>query len=367
MAKNYYEILGVEKSASKDEIKKAFRKLAQIHHPDKKGGDATRFKEASEAYSVLSDDKKRGEYDTYGRTFNESGGFNPGAAGASGFGGFEGFDFSNFQGGESFEGFDIGDIFGQFFGGRTPGGRSPRQKRGSDISIDVELSFSEAVFGVERKFIITKTSLCDQCKGSGAEPNTSYKTCATCNGKGKIQENRSSFLGTFSTTRVCSTCNGKGKIPEIVCKKCHGVGTLRKQEELSIKIPTGINNGEMIRLTGGGEAVAGGTAGDLYVKVHVKKHPIFKKDGSDLIMELNVKLSTALLGGEYDIDTLDGSIRLKIPAGINHHDVLRIKGKGVPYERNHRGDILVKINIQMPSKISKTATKLIEDLKKEGM
>jgi molecular chaperone DnaJ len=361
MAKNYYETLGVDKKASKDDIKKAFRKLAHQYHPDKTGGDSTKFKEASEAYAVLSDDKKRAEYDTYGKTFSESGGFNPGAGG---FGGFGGFDFSG-MGAEGVE-FDLGDIFGQFFGG-SRGASQARPKRGSDISIDVEISFSEAIFGAERKVILSKTSVCDACEGSGGEPGTTTKTCPTCNGKGKVHETRSSLLGTFSTVRQCSTCNGAGKVPEVKCKKCHGLGVTKKQEEISIKIPAGINDGEMIRLGGAGEAVAGGAPGDLYIKVHVKKHPTFRKEGFNIVMDLNIKLSTALLGGEYDIQTLDGDIKLKIPSGITIGEILRVKGKGVPYERNKRGDLLVKIHIQLPTKLSKHAAKLIEDLKKEGI
>ncbi len=246
MANNYYETLGVEKSASKEDIKKAFRKLAHQYHPDKKGGDANKFKEVNEAYSVLADDKKRAEYDTYGRTFND--------AGAGGQGGFGGFDFSGFQA-QGFEDLDLGDIFGQFFGGGRQGGT--RQKRGADISVDVEISFQESIFGLERNILLNKTSQCDLCKGNGAEPGTELKTCGTCNGKGKIHETKTSFLGTFTTTRTCSTCNGLGKIPTLKCKKCHGLGVLQKQEQFSIKIPAGIESGEVIRLSGAGEAIAG--------------------------------------------------------------------------------------------------------------
>lgn len=354
MAKDYYETLGVDKNATKDDIKKAFRKLAHKYHPDKDGGDPAKFKEVSEAYSVLADDKKRAEYNAYGRTFSDAG------QGAQGFGGF---DFSGFNA-EDFQDFDLGDIFGSFFGG---GGRGERQKRGSDISIDAEITFQEAVFGVERKVIIAKTSTCDTCGGAGGEPGTEMKTCATCNGKGKIHETKSSFLGTFTTARTCPTCSGRGKVPTEKCHKCHGVGVLRKQEEIIIKIPAGIDDGEMIRLTGAGEAVAGGVSGDLYVKIHIKKHPIFKKEGFNLVMDLGIKLSTALLGGEYAIETLDGPITLKIPAGVEIGEILRIRGKGVPIERNRRGDLLVKIRIQLPHKLSRNAAKLIEELKKEGI
>lgn len=359
-SKDYYETLGVSRDASKEDIKKAFRKLAHQYHPDKKGGSADKFKEVNEAYGVLSDDKKRAEYNAYGRVFSDA----PGAG--AGAGGFGGFDFSGFQqGGQGFEDFDLGDIFGQFFGGGARGGT--RQKRGADISIDVELSFQESVFGVNRKIILNKTSVCEHCTGSGAEPGTEVKTCPTCNGKGKIHETKNSFLGQFTTVRTCNNCNGSGKVPTQKCKVCHGIGVLKKQEEIDIQIPAGIDNGEVIRLTGAGEAVAGGIPGDLYIKVHVKKHPLFHKEGANLVTDLNIKLTTALLGGEYSLETLDGTIVLKIPQGVNNGEILRVKGKGVPVERNRRGDILVKVHIQLPTKLSKSAAKLIEELKKEGI
>jgi molecular chaperone DnaJ len=307
----------------------------------------------------LSDDKKRAEYDTYGRVFSDAGGaggFNPNDFG---------FDFSGFQNAQGFQDFDLGDIFGSFFGGSRTA--RERQKRGSDISIDVEISFQEAVFGAERKVILMKTSVCDACQGNGAEPGTEVKTCSTCNGKGQIHETRNSFLGTFTSTRPCATCHGTGKVPVQKCKKCYGAGVIRKQEEIAIRIPAGIDDGEMIRLAGAGEAVAGGTPGDLYIKIHVKRHPIYRKEGANLATDLNIKLSTALLGGEYPLETFDGPIVLKIPVGVSHNEILRVKGKGVPTERNKRGDLLVKIHIQLPQKLSKNASKLIEELKKEGI
>jgi molecular chaperone DnaJ len=356
MSKDYYETLGVNKEASTEDIKKAFRKLAHKYHPDKQGGDAAKFKEVNEAYSVLSDEKKRAEYNAYGRVFSDAqGGYNTG--------GFGGFDFSGFNA-QSFEDVDLGDIFGQFFGGA---GRAGRQKRGADISVDIEITFQESVFGADRSILLNKTSVCEHCAGSGGEPGTEVKTCPTCNGKGKIHETKNSFLGAFSTVRTCTTCNGSGKVPTQKCKICHGAGILRKQEEIKIKIPAGIDNGEMIRLTGAGEAVAGGIPGDLYIKIHVKKHSTFRKEGANLVADLNIKLSTALLGGDYSLETLDGNISIKIPAGISHGEILRVRNKGIPVERNKRGDILVKINIQLPHKLSKTAAKLIEELKKEGI
>lgn len=360
MAKNYYEILGVEKSASQDEVKKAFRNLAHKYHPDKKGGDAAKFKEASEAYSVLSDEKKRQQYDTYGQAF--AGGGGPGGGfNAQDFGGF---DFSGFTNGQGFQDFDLGDIFGDIFGG---GGGRERVKRGRDISIDLELPFDEAIFGGERKILLTKTSKCKHCAGSGAEPGTEMRTCPTCNGKGKINEVKRSFFGQFSSVRTCEECRGSGKIPRERCKQCHGNGTLRKQEEITVKIPSGIENGEMVRLSGAGEAVAGGVSGDLYIKIHVKKHPLFRKEGANLVTELNIKLSSAMLGDEYTIETLDGPIKVKVPEGVSLGEVLRIKGKGVPVDKNRRGDILIKLNIKLPNKLSKDARRHFEELKKDGV
>ncbi|MCR4311335.1 MAG: molecular chaperone DnaJ [Candidatus Taylorbacteria bacterium] len=365
MAKNYYDILGINKGANNDEIKKAFRKLAHQYHPDKGTGNVDKFKEVSEAYSVLSDDKKRAEYDTYGQTF--AGGA-PGGQQGQGFGGFDFSGFTGGQGGFDFSQngveFDLGDIFGDIFGGRGGGGRV---QRGRDISIDVELPFTESIFGTERKILLNKVSACLECSGSGAKRGTEMKTCSVCNGKGKVHETKRSFLGNFSTVRVCGECNGKGKIPKEKCSVCHGAGVRKRQEEVSVMIPAGINDGEMIRLSGGGEAVAGGTAGDLYIKVHVKKHPLFRKEGADLVTDLSLKLSSALLGEEYAMQTLDGEIKVKIPEGVSHGEILRVRGKGVPYEKGKRGDILIHLNIKLPHKLSKDAKRLIEELKKEGI
>jgi molecular chaperone DnaJ len=363
MAKDYYNILGVDKKASKEDIKKAFRKLAHQYHPDKKGGDADKFKEVNEAYSILSDDQKRAQYDTYGQTFSGAGG--PGAGFQGNWQDFGGFDFSGFaNGAQGFgaEGFDLGDIFGEFFGG---GGRR-QTKRGRDISIDIELSFEEAVFGVDRTFLLNKVSVCKVCSGNGAKAGSEMIECKTCNGKGRIREMKRSIFGSIEVARTCETCAGLGKIPKEKCDNCGGLGVLKKEEEVKIKIPAGIDDGEMIRLSGAGEAVKGGSPGDLYIKTHVKKHKVFRKEGNDLVMNLDVKLSDALLGGEYKIDTLDGGINLKIPEGVNTGEVLQIKGKGVPTQRG-RGDILVHIKVVIPKKLSKSAKELINKLKEEGV
>jgi len=354
--RNYYEVLGVDKKASKDDIKKAFHKLAHKFHPDKSQGDAEKFKEVSEAYSILSDDKKRGEYDSYGQTFN-------GAAGGAGFnGGAGGFDFSQFSDAFQQGGFEMGDIFGDFFGGTTQ-----RQRRGRDISIDLEVSFKDSIFGTKRKVLLAKVSECDTCGGSGAAPGAKMETCKHCNGKGSVRENTNSIFGSITMMRECQYCRGTGTIPTEKCRTCRGEGVYRKQEEVEIAVPAGIEGGEMMRLGGEGEAVAGGSPGDLYIKVHVQSDPRFKKEGNNLITELSVKLSDALLGGTYKVQTLDTDQMLDIPAGVTHGEMLRISGKGVPTARGKRGDLFVKVKINLPQKLSRNARGLIEKLKEEGI
>ena len=365
--KNYYEVLGVSKSASEEDIKKAFRKLAQKYHPDKKGGDEQKFKEVSEAYSVLSDKKKRAEYDTYGKTF--AGGGGPGAQGFSGFsaqgGPASGWDFSNFQNAGFGQGgveFDLGDIFGEFFAGGRAGGR-----RGRDISIDIELPFKEAIFGTERRVLIAKLGVCSECTGTGAKPGTSMTSCASCNGRGEMRETRNTFFGTFTTARGCPKCRGKGEVPETPCAKCRGEGVLKREEELRIVIPAGVENGEMIRMPGQGEAAVGASSGDLYVKLHVKPDTRFSREGNTLQTSLSIKLTDALLGGEYHIPTLDGDEVINVPVGIAHGEVVRVRGKGVPHGRGERGDLLVRIDIDFPKKLSKHARELIDQLRVEGL
>lgn len=354
MAKDYYAVLGIDRNANDAEIKKAFRKLAHKFHPDKGTGDDVKFKEISEAYNVLGDKKRRAEYDSYGRVFSDG-------AGGAGFGGFDfqgaGFDQNNFQG------FDLGDIFGDIFSGRG----TAQAKRGRDISIDMEISFKDSVFGVERKVLLTKTGKCETCNGNGAKKGTTLDTCSTCNGNGNIHETKRSLLGTFDSVRQCDKCNGTGKVPKDKCAACKGLGVLRREEEIVMSIPPNVNNGEMIRMNGAGEAVPGGVAGDLYIKLHVKDDDRFKKEGYNLTTTLNVKLSDALLGNEYSVYTLDDSIKVKIPAGAAPNEILRVKGKGVPLNESRRGDLLIKLNIQLPRKLSKKAKKAIEELREEGI
>lgn len=357
--KDYYNVLGVEKSASKDDIKKAFYKLAAKYHPDKKGGDEAKFKEINEAYQTLSDDKKRKEYDTYGQTFN-------GQGGPSGFGGFGGFNQGDFQD-MQFDFGDLGDIFGDMFGGGFGGGA--RQKRGRDISLEIDVPFTEAVFGTERNVLISKVSTCATCTGSGAKTGTKKKTCTTCNGQGKVHDVKRTFMGNFQTVTTCSTCNGIGQIPEEKCHDCKGHGVTNKREEININVPAGISNGEMIRMSGMGEAIAQGVTGDLYVKINVTPHKIWKREGNDLVITHEIKLTDALLGVKHGIEGLDGQIDIEIAPGASTGEILRVKGRGVPHlhEKNKRGDVLVKLHIAMPKKLSKKAQAFIEGLKEEGL
>ncbi len=369
MAKDYYNVLGVDKKATQDDIKKAFRKLAHKHHPDKGGSDDT-FKEITEAYAVLSDEKKRREYDTYGQAFAgaHSTGSGQGAQGNP----FGGFDFSQFQ--QGFGGgveFDMGDIFGDIFGGR----QQSRTPRGRDISIDLEVPFKDAVFGTERTVLINRVSACNVCQGSGGKPGTEITTCTTCNGSGRVHEMRNSILGQFSSMRTCAVCDGTGKIPKEKCTECRGHGVKRTEVELRITIPAGIDNGEMIRMPSQGEAVKTGIAGDLYVKMHVKPHMTFRREGTNLVMRLPIKLTDALLGTTVSIESLEGKIlEVKIPPMKRAEELLRVAGKGVPTgsrgglsRAESRGDLIIGLEMALPHKLSSKAKKSVEDLRSEGL
>ncbi len=358
--KDYYQILGLPKGASKEEVKKAFRKLAAQYHPDKKTGDEAKYKEITEAYAVLSDEKKKAEYDSYGHAFSGAGGPQ------GGFGGFSWADFAAGQAGgfngQGFE-FDLGDIFENF----GFGGAQKRPTRGRDVSIEINLSFKEAIFGTTRKVLITKNILCTYCTGTGAKAGAGMTTCTTCGGHGKIRETRQSIMGSFTTVRECTVCNGQGEVPRERCPHCAGSGITRGQEEVEIKIPAGIDDGEVIRMTGRGEAMPRGTAGDLYIKVAVESHPTIKRDGTTLLTDLPIKLSDALLGNTYKVATIDGSVEIVIPAGIRDGEQLRVKNQGVPIERSTRGDMLVRVKIQIPKSLSRKAKQLVEELREEGI
>lgn len=366
MAKDYYKVLGVDKKASKDDIKKAFRKLAHKYHPDKGAGDDAKFKEITEAYAILGDDKKRREYDTYGQAF--AGGPSTGSRQGSPFGG-GGFDFSEMfrNGGFEFssEGGDFGDIFGDIFSSANRGGAARGAPRGRDISIDLEIPFKDAIFGTTRVVLLAKVSACELCRGTGGKPGTEMETCKTCGGSGRIHETRNSILGQFTSVRACDACEGSGKLPKEKCPECKGHGVRRAQEEIKITIPPGIADGEMIRLARQGEAVKAGRAGDLYVKMHVKPHATFHREGMNLVMDLPVKLTDSLLGTTVSIETLDGKmLEVKIPPMKRAEELLRLRGKGVP---SGGGDLIIRLEVALPHKLSSKARKTVEELKTEGL
>ncbi|MBI4592505.1 molecular chaperone DnaJ [Candidatus Uhrbacteria bacterium] len=347
MAKDYYKTLGVDKGASQDDIKKAFRKLAHQYHPDKAGGDEAKFKEANEAYQVLSDEKKRAQYDQLGSAaFDGSGGF-----GGQGFGGFSGF-----QGGAGFE--DLGDIFGDLFGG----GRSrSRERRGSDIQVDMELTFNESIFGVNKEVELTKTDTCDRCGGTGGEPGEAMETCKDCDGNGVQIGVQRTVFGNIQTKHTCATCQGTGEMPKKPCKTCHGQGVERKKQTLTVTIPSGVENGSMLRVRAQGEAIKGGQTGDLFVRLHVPKDRHFERDGATLLTEATIGFTQAALGDTIGVETVDGSVDLKIPAGTQSGAQFRLRGKGVPHNRG-RGDQIVNVTVRTPEKLSREQKRLLEDL-----
>src|SRR3989344_461310 len=290
MSKDYYEILGVRKNASQEEVKRAYRKLAHQHHPDKKSGD----------------EQKRQQYDQFGKTFSGQGTQS----------GFEGFDFSGFEGfsGQGGFGADLGDIFEDIlggFGGFERGGRR-KQSRGSDISLGIDVSFKESVFGGRRSVVIEKSKKCEICKGSGAEPESSLKKCQTCGGTGTVRETRRSLFGSFTALSECSHCRGRGEVPEKICRHCRGSGIFKKSETIDINIPAGIRDGEAIKFTGAGEEIANGQAGDLYVRIRVLPHHALRREGFDILMDLYLPLTKMLLGGEEIVETLDGKLSVRI-------------------------------------------------------
>lgn len=366
--KDYYKILGINKSASEQEIKKAFRVLAQKYHPDKKGGDAEKFKEVNEAYQVLSDTQKRKMYDQYGSAFEQ-------AQSRGGFTGFEGFrDWANWA--EAMRGTgtrvnvedlgfsDLGDLFGDFFGfGRRS--TRPRARQGRDISIELAVDFQQAVFGTEKSIKLERYVKCDKCKGAGIEPGSKLITCSHCQGSGQVVQERSTFFGSFRTASVCQECQGQGKMPEKKCQQCHGQGRARKSSNIKIKIPAGIDHGQSIRISGQGEAgEKGASPGDLYVTVLIRKHVEFKRQGYNIFYEKEISISMAVLGGRMEIKTIDGKVKLKIPAGTPSGQEFRLRGKGVPYLRNPklRGDQIVKIKIKIPKHLNRKQKDLFKKL-----
>lgn len=365
MARDYYETLGVPKTASQDEIKKAFRKLAHQHHPDKGGGDETKFKEINEAYGVLSDQSKRGEYDRFGRTANDQQSRSNGAG--AGFGGFSGqgasgFDFNGFQfGGGGFE-----DIFSDLFsGGGFSGGRG-REESGSDIQVDVEITFQEMVSGVVKEVRLRRPVRCAACSGTGGRAGTRETSCAACGGSGRVTKTVRSFLGTFAQQYVCEVCYGRGKAYAEKCPDCRGAGRVQDEESVRIEIPAGIEDGQTISMQGRGAAGEHGSrAGDLFVVVHVRPHQELRREGQDTILStIDISFAQAALGDTVPVTTVGGIVRMKIPAGTQPGEVFRLKGKGIRHFRGSReGDHLVTVNISVPKHLSGEERKLVERLR----
>ncbi|MDP2820643.1 MAG: molecular chaperone DnaJ [bacterium] len=367
--KDYYKILGISKTASVEEIKKAYRKLAHEYHPDK-GGDEAKFKEISEAYQVLSDKEKRTQYDQFGRVFE---GNMPGGAGQGGFG-FEGMNFGDFW--QNFEGqagmnFDFGDIFEDFFGFSRPGQKAKKsKKKGNDISVDLEMNLEDILKDQKKKIKIKKWVGCSRCQGSGAEPGSKVKECFTCRGTGTVQEIRKIFLGNIVRQVVCPQCKGEGTIPEKFCNVCGGEGRTKQEETIEIFIPKGVDANQVVKISGKGDSGRrGGQNGDLYIRILVKPHKIFKRKGDNVYLRVLIPLTTAVLGGEIAVPTPEGGeIVLKIPSGTESGKILRISKKGIPHFSGYGvGDMFIELEINVPKNLTKKQKELLEKLKEEGV
>lgn len=344
--RDYYEILGINRDASADEIKNAFRNLARKYHPDvSKEPDAEeKFKEINEAYAILSDPEKRAAYNRYGHSA------------VNGMGGMP--DFTTI---------DFSDIFEEFFGFGGMGGGSRRKnapRRGADLSYAVALDFEEAVFGVEREIEITRDEVCSRCHGSGAEPGSSPVTCVNCNGKGEVRQVRQTFLGSMVQVTTCPTCQGKGTVIQNPCNTCRGSGLERKTSKKMVKIPAGVDNGTQIRLAGEGQpGLNGGPHGNLYIEIRVKPHKFFKRRQDDVILDLNVNIAQATLGAEIEVPTLSGKEKLTIPAGTQPGRIFKLKSMGVPHLRSTgRGDQLVVVGVEIPTQVSPDQRELLQKL-----
>jgi molecular chaperone DnaJ len=361
MARDYYDILGVPKTASQDEVKKAFRKQAHKLHPDKSGGDEAKFKELNEAYQILSDPEKRKRYDQFGHA-----GAQNGFGGGQGFGGFSsqgGFNPNDFQ----FNG-DFGDIFSDIFGGGFGGRASTQAAAGMDIETDIEITFEEMVSGVKRTLGLRKPILCSACDGTGGERGSKEESCPECAGSGRVARTVRSVFGTFSQMQVCTGCHGKGKRYAKKCHACQGVGRTTGEDRIDVEIPAGIGDGQTISISGKGAAGEyGAPAGDLFVTVHVRPHPSFERRGEHVFSKIDITFPVAALGDSVMVDTVHGSVKMKIPAGTQSGEVFRIKGKGLKSVRGWgTGDHLVTVNVRIPRKLSRDEEALIRKLGEVG-
>jgi molecular chaperone DnaJ len=355
--RDYYEVLGVGKSASADEIKKAFRKAAVEHHPDK-GGDEAKFKEINEAYEILKDPSKRQRYDQFGHAGVGSSAASDGGNPFAGFGG-QGqnmhFDFGDLG---------LGDIFSSFFGGGQQQ-RSSRQSRGHDVQTNIELTFEQAVFGTDIDLRLNIEDTCEHCKGKTVEPGYELKTCETCKGSGQVVSVTRTVFGNIQQASICGTCHGSGKVPEKICTVCHGKGVQPKKQEIKLKVPAGIDDGATIRLHERGEAIANGPKGDLYVNIRVKSHKKFTREGDLILSEEHVGMVDAALGTEINVDTVDGPIKIKIPAGTHSGTDFKLSDHGVPHLRSKsRGAHIVTIIVDTPQKLNKRQRELLEEFEK---
>lgn len=349
--RDYYEVLGVTKNASADEIKKAFRKAAVKHHPDKEGGDETKFKEVNEAYEVLKDQQKRQRYDQFGHAGI---GGNGGGAGGNPFGGGFGGQSAHFDFGDG----GLGDIFDQFFGG---GQRQQGPKKGRDVEVSLTLTFEQAIFGVEEEIALDMDDACSHCHGTTVEPGHSMKTCPTCKGAGQQARVMNTIFGQIQQAVTCETCRVTGKVPEKVCTVCRGKGTERRRQAMTLKVPAGIDDGATIRLAGRGEAIGGGEKGDLYVHIRVKAHKKFTREGDIILSEEHISMVDAALGTEIDVETVDGTVRMKIPAGTQSGTDFKLSNHGVPHLRSAaRGPHIVSIIVDTPTRLTKKQKELLE-------
>jgi len=365
---DYYEVLGVAKGATQDEIKKAFHKLAHKHHPDK-GGDEKKFKEINEAYQVLSDTNKRQQYDQFGRVFENGAGPNPFEGGGWSWG-----NGNPFGEGAEFNMNDLGDIFSEFFGGGGGpfGARASKKdsKKGKDIQIELQIPLEKTLKDNIEKFDLEKQVICHRCSGNGAEPGTKIKECFSCRGTGQVQQVRKTPFGSFTSLAVCPACRGEGTSPEKPCNVCKGEGRTKGHETIEVRIPAGIDSDQVIKLEGKGDAgKKNAKSGNLFIRVFIIKHPVFERRGDDLFAKTEISFPQASLGDEIEIKTLDGtSLLLQVPEGTESGKILKISGKGIPHFQGFgRGNLYIELRIRTPKKLSKKQKELLEKLKEEGL